>query len=375
MQTPDADIKEFPKLYPGGVMHEIPFEEILQKLGELNAKKVLIQAPEGLKKETQALAEFLEMNGVEVIINGDINYGACDLADREVRMLGCDVLIHLGHSYMQLNLEVPTIFVPAFAKVDVVKTLEKNLDEIKKLGKKIALVTTVQHIRDLKRAKAFLEERGFQVFIGEGDNRVSFAGQVLGCNFTTARVEEQVGGILFIGSGYFHPVGVSLATKKPTLAINPYSGDFTWMDSEVERIVRKRWGMIAKAYDARKFGVIVSTKKGQLRLNEARRIMKLLKEHGRKAQLIATNHISPEALEGFDFDAYVVVACPRVPIDDAGRWKKPVLTPPEVELLLGLREEYEFDEILGGRRETDEPLGISLKLPKGFCESIQHSGD
>ncbi|AHF81100.1 diphthamide biosynthesis enzyme Dph2 [Thermococcus paralvinellae] len=345
-------------------MHEIPFEEILQNLRELIAKKVLIQTPEGLKREAQALAEFLEKNGIEVIISGDINYGACDLADKEAKMLGCDVLIHLGHSYMQLNLEVPTIFVPAFAKVDVVKVLEKNLDEIKKLGKKIALVTTVQHIRDLERAKAFLEEKGFQVFIGEGDNRVSFSGQVLGCNFTTAKVGEEVDGILFIGAGYFHPIGVALATKKPTLAINPYSGDFAWMDKEVEKIVRKRWGMIARAYDAKKFGIIISTKKGQLRLGEAKRIMKLLKEHGREAQLIAMNYISPEALDGFDFDAYVVVACPRVPIDDAERWRKPVLTPPEVKLLLGLREGYEFDEILGGKRGKDEPLGISLKLPK-----------
>ncbi|NJE08267.1 diphthamide biosynthesis enzyme Dph2 [Thermococcus sp. M39] len=345
-------------------MHEIPFEEILQNLEELDSKKVLIQTPEGLKKEAQALAEFLEKNGIEVIISGDINYGACDLADREAKMLGCDVLIHLGHSYMQLNLEIPVIFVPAFAKVDVVKALENNLNEIKKLGKKIALVTTVQHIRDLRRVREFLEERGFQVFIGEGDNRVSFAGQVLGCNFTTARVRKEVDGILFIGAGYFHPIGVALATKKPTLAINPYSGDFAWMDKEVEKIVRKRWGMIARAYDAKKFGVIISTKKGQLRLGEAKRIMGLLKEHGREAQLIAMNYINPEALEGFDFDAYVVVACPRVPIDDAEKWRKPVLTPKEVELLLGLREEYEFDEILGGKREIDEPLGISLKLPK-----------
>ncbi|ALM75739.1 S-adenosyl-L-methionine:L-histidine 3-amino-3-carboxypropyltransferase [Thermococcus barophilus] len=345
-----------------GILHEIPFQEILQKIRELNAKKVLIQTPEGLKKEAQALAEFLGKNGVEAIISGDINYGACDLADREAKMLGCDALIHLGHSYMQLNLEVPTLFVPAFAKVDVVKALEKNLNEIKKLGRKIALVTTVQHIRDLERAKQFLEGKGFRVFIGKGDNRVSFAGQILGCNFTAARVGRDVDGILFIGAGYFHPIGVALATKKPTLAINPYSGDFSWVNTE--RIVRKRWGMIAEAYDAKKFGVIISTKRGQLRLGEAKRIMKLLKEHGREAQLIAMNYISPEALEGFDFDAYVVVACPRVPIDDAERWRKPILTPPEVELLLGLREEYEFDEILGGKREKDEPFGISLKLPK-----------
>lgn len=340
-------------------MHEISNGEILRTLRELNARRVLIQTPEGLKREAQALADFLEENGIEAVISGDINYGACDPADREAKMLGCDALIHLGHSYMRLKLEVPTIFVPAFAKVDVVPALEKNIEEIRKLGRRIALVTTAQHIHQLERAKEFLEKAGFEVVVGRGDSRVSWPGQVLGCNFSAAKVDAE--GILFIGAGYFHPLGVALATRKPTLAVNPYSGDAIWVEGEAERLVRKRWAQIAKAIDAKKFGVITSTKKGQLRLAEAKRIVKLLREHGKYAKLIAMNHINYPALEGFDFDAYVVVACPRVPIDDYENWRKPVLTPPEVEILLDLREDYEFDEIRGAERREDEPLGISVK--------------
>ncbi len=37
-------------------------------------------------------------------------------------------------------------------------------------------------------------------------------------------------------------------------------------------------------------------------------------------------------------------------MDDYENWRKPVLTPTEVEILLGLREDYAFDEILGGKR-------------------------
>jgi 2-(3-amino-3-carboxypropyl)histidine synthase len=125
--------------------------------------------------------------------------------------------------------------------------------------------------------------------------------------------------------------------------------------------VRKRWAQIAKAMDAQRFGVITSTKKGQLRFAEAKRVVKLLREHGKYARLLAMNHISYQALEGFDFDAYIVVACPRVPIDDYENWRKPVLTPREVEILLGLREDYEFDEILGVERKEDEPLSVSLR--------------
>ena len=342
-------------------MHEIPAGEILKKLQLIGAKKVLIQSPEGLRKEAEFLARFLEDNGVEAILHGEANYGACDPADLEAKRLGCDALVHLGHSYMRLHLEVPTLFVPAFARVEVVPALEKNLEEIKKLGRRIALVTTAQHIHQLEKAKEFLKGEGFDVLIGRGDSRVSWPGQVLGCNFSAARVDAE--GVLFIGAGYFHPLGVAIATKKPTLAINPYSGDALWMDGEAERLVRKRWAQVAKAMDAESFGVVVSTKKGQLRLGEAKRIIKLLRGRGRRAELIAMDHISYSKLEGFSFDAYVVVACPRVPIDDYENWRKPVLTPKEVEMLLGLREDYEFDEILGVERNADEPLGVSLHGP------------
>ncbi len=339
-------------------MHEVSNREVLETLRELNAERVLIQTPEGLKGEAQNLADFLEGNGIEVIISGDINYGACDPADREAKALGCDALIHLGHSYMTLHLEVPTIFVPAFAKVEVVPALEKNIDKIRKLGRRIALVTTAQHIHRLKGAREFLEKHGFEVIIGKGDSRVSWPGQVLGCNFSSAKVKAE--GVLFVGAGYFHPIGLALATGKPTLAVNPYSGDAIWMDGEAERLIRKRWAQIAKAMDAQSFGVVISTKKGQLRLAEAKRVVKLLREHGKYARLIAMNHISYPALEGFDFDAYVVVACPRVPMDDYENWRKPVLTPTELEILLGLRGDYAFDEIVGVERDKDEPLGIAL---------------
>ncbi len=344
-------------------MHEVPHGEILKELKKLGAECVLIQSPEGLRREAEELAGFLEENGLTVILHGEINYGACDPADSDAKRLGCDALIHLGHSYMRLNLEVPTIFVPAFAKVELVPALEKNIEEIRKLGRRIALVTTAQHVHRLGEARNFLEKNGFEVLIGRGDSRVSWPGQVLGCNFSSAKVEAE--GVLFIGSGLFHPVGVAVATKKPTLAINPYSGDAIWMDAEAERLIRKRWAQIAKAMDAKSFGVVVSTKKGQLRLAEAKRIVELLRGHGRSARLIAMDHISYPKLEGFPFDAYVVVACPRVPIDDYENWRKPVLTPREVELLLGLKKEYEFDEIPGVERREDEPLGIAVHGVRG----------
>jgi 2-(3-amino-3-carboxypropyl)histidine synthase len=60
------------------------------------------------------------------------------------------------------------------------------------------------------------------------------------------------------------------------------------------------------------------------------------------------DNISPDLLLAYmDLDAFVVTACPRVAIDDANMYKKPLLTPKELEIVLDIRkwEDYEIDEI------------------------------
>ena len=58
--------------------------------------------------------------------------------------------------------------------------------------------------------------------------------------------------------------------------------------------------------------------------------------------------ISPELLLPFmDLDAFVVTACPRIAIDDSIWYKKPLLTPQELLIVLDEKtwEDYEIDEI------------------------------
>jgi 2-(3-amino-3-carboxypropyl)histidine synthase len=51
----------------------------------------------------------------------------------------------------------------------------------------------------------------------------------------------------------------------------------------------------------------------------------------------------------FQLDAFVSTACPRLAIDDYLRFRKPMLTPIELEVALGARkwDDYLFDSFLG----------------------------
>ena len=64
---------------------------------------------------------------------------------------------------------------------------------------------------------------------------------------------------------------------------------------------------------------------------------------------MAVNHFSASTLETFrKIDCFVSTACPRIAIDDYMQYEIPIITPVELDVVLGLKkwEDYSFDEIL-----------------------------
>ena len=64
--------------------------------------------------------------------------------------------------------------------------------------------------------------------------------------------------------------------------------------------------------------------------------------------LIEMENTTPQKLDAFGLECWVSTACPRLAIDDYAAFSKPVITPVELEIVLGTRkwEEYLFDEII-----------------------------
>ncbi len=111
--------------------------------------------------------------------------------------------------------------------------------------------------------------------------------------------------------------------------------------------LRRRYAAIAKAKDAQKFGIIVSSKIGQKRWSLAKNLKKTIEKEGKRAYLIMTDNVVPENFY-YGVDAYVNTACPRLTYDDYSRFKKVVLSPIELLIALGIKDwsAFSFDEIV-----------------------------
>ncbi len=306
-------------------------EEVLKKIRKHRAKRIFLQIPEGLKNRALDLAKELERNDLEVFISADPCFGACDLRFSEAEKLGCDIILHIGHSDFGIKTRIPVIYEEYRIDIDPIPFLNKNLDKLKPY-KKIGLVATVQHLSCLEPAKNFLEKKGKYAHTGT-PTKAKHPGQILGCDYSSATcLESMVDCFLFLGTGRFHPVGLATHVKKPVLFLDFETGKLENMEKEKEKTQIIRMMRIEKAKELTNFGILVSTKPGQLNLKTAEKIKGRLEKSGRNAWIIIMDEIRPEKMLGMKLDCLVDCACPRLS-EDSGLFKKPILRPEDIDLL------------------------------------------
>lgn len=101
---------------------------------------------------------------VECLILGDVTYGACCIDDLASRKLGCDFIVHYGHSCLVPIPEMTiknVLYVFVEIGIDITNLLETIAFNIEK-STKIQLMGIVQFNTTLVRVKQLLEkEKGF----------------------------------------------------------------------------------------------------------------------------------------------------------------------------------------------------------------------
>lgn len=321
--------------------YDFELNKVCNLINKKNYSLVGIQLPEGLKIYFSKIIEFIEKKTkAKVIFSADSCYGACDLAN--LKYLGVEFLIHFGHSKITKG-NLPSLFIEVHSSVNVLNSVKKAK---KLLKKNVGLITTIHHIKELEKVRQFLRKNNFNVFIGKRSKRVKYNGQILGCDFSSAKsIAEKVDNFLFIGDGFFHAIGVAVATSKEVVIANPYTNEV--IKANGEEILRKRFSLIEKAKNYKNFGIIIGEKIGQRRTSLALNLKEVAEKKNKKAFLISLNEVN-ENIDYLDVECFVSTLCPRVAIDDIARFKKIILTPQEFEVVLGIKklDDYKFDEIL-----------------------------
>ncbi|HLC59029.1 MAG TPA: diphthamide biosynthesis enzyme Dph2 [archaeon] len=292
---------------------------VVKELKKLNAKKIFVQFPEGIKLRIQDIKRELEKEGFDIALCLERTWGACDIREYEAKMLGCDAIVHVAHRDFGVKSKIPIVYWDYFQDVDPIPALEKELDKLKDY-KNIGLVASLQFIPVMKTVKKYLEDHGKKVFSGKTEE---YEGQILGCRVGAGKlVEDKVDCFLCVSAGKFYPLGLALDTGKRVFNFDLEEGKIFSMDEMRNRVLKVIAWNKAEFKDAKKVGLLVSFKTGQFRNPFS--LKKIIEKQGKEVFVLAMDEFSMDKLEGLKLDVLVNTACPRI-IDDFNKYKIPII--------------------------------------------------
>lgn len=278
----------------------------------------------------------------DTVIMGDVTYGACCVDDFTAKALGADLLVHYGHSCLipvDQTVGIKVLYVFVDIKIDAahfVDSVRLNFP----LSKKLAMVSTIQFVATLHAAAKELRDMGYDITIPQ--SKPLSPGEVLGC--TAPRIPPDTT-LIYLGDGRFHLEAAMIANPQAeAFKYDPYEKKFTQEYYEHSEMRANRRRAIEMSRSAKKFGVILGTLGRQGSTKVLEHLEKRLKSKGKEAVIILLSEIFPNKIDLFnEIDVFIQVACPRLSIDWGTAFKKPLLTPYELSVVLG-DTEWRIDE-------------------------------
>ncbi len=284
----------------------------------------------------------------------DVTYGACCVDDFSAKALGCDLLVHYGHSCLvpvDRTSGIKMLYVFVDIKIDslhFIQTIVHNFGEGEGNRPRLAFVSTIQFVATLQSTALELRsEHGFQVTIPQ--SKPLSPGEILGC--TSPQIND-ADILIYLGDGRFHFESAMIANPKLrafrfvvlqkvinalrgnkssfVFRYDPYSKVFSEEFYDHSLMQSNRRQAIAKAKTSKHWGIILGTLGRQGNPTILELLYKKLKAKGVRVTTLLLSEIFPQKLSLMsDVGAWVQIACPRLSIDWGQAFEKPLLTPYE----------------------------------------------
>ncbi|KAH6531313.1 hypothetical protein HBI81_091140 [Parastagonospora nodorum] len=346
----DQEINDAIALLPPNYNFEI--HKCIHRIRTSGAKSIALQFPEGLLLFATTISDILTRfcPGTSTLIMGDVTYGACCIDDYTARALGCDLLIHYAHSCLipVAVTKIATLYIFVSISIDtqhLINTITENFPA----GRAIALVGTIQFNATIHGIVPILRREGYNPIVPQ--IAPLSKGEVLGCTspsmaikagqFNARGKEEEVPDlILYLGDGRFHLESAMIANPSlPAYRYDPYSRRLTHEVYEHDQLYDLRRSAILTARKARKWGVILGSLGRQGNPHTLTLIENELQRQGITCINLLMSEIFPGKLAMMsDVEAWVQIACPRLSIDWGYAFPRPLLSPYEALVALGVRD-------------------------------------
>ena len=244
--------------------------------------------------------------------------------------------------------KIATLYIFVAISIDT-QHLLNTITENFSVGKTMALVGTIQFNATIHGIVPILRKAGYNPFIPQ--IAPLSKGEILGCTSPSmaikpgqldarGREEEVPDLILYLGDGRFHLESAMIANPTlPAYRYDPYSRRLTHEKYEHDSLYDLRRTAILTARKAQTWGIILGSLGRQGNPHTLTLIENELARQGIRCVNLLMSEIFPGKLAMMaDVEAWVQIACPRLSIDWGYAFPRPLLSPYEALVALGIRE-------------------------------------
>ncbi|KPV78283.1 uncharacterized protein RHOBADRAFT_32925 [Rhodotorula graminis WP1] len=383
-------------LLPSNYNFEIP-KSVAQILRN-RATRVALQMPEGLAMYGCAIVDILErFTGAECVIMGDVTYGACCIDDYTARALGCDMMIHYGHSCLVPvdTTTIKTLYVFVEIGVDrqhLAGTVRLNFPTCIPPRGAGALASGASGEGNSASSEVAAASPRFEVVVPQV--KPLSPGEILGC--TAPKLAADTDALLYVGDGRFHLESIMIQNPLvPAFRYDPYTKRLTRELYDHAEMREVRGQAVARARDSLSWAVVLGTlgRQGNLR------VLKSVTRHldappATSSTMLSTttpsstssstpfipillSELSPAKLSLLQgISTFVQTSCPRLSIDWGYAFSRPLLSPYEAAVALGVDGARGWKDMgrdaeqrgLEGARKGDEDYPMDFYSDKGLGE-------
>lgn len=334
---------------------------VIKVVNKKGYKRVLFQGPDGLRNQLANLAKEIssKLAHVEIIIDGERDFGACDIPYDKAIKLGVDAIFHFGHiefpatkeQLSVINGQVPVEYFPVYDDSRITTKIINELVSWLEEGVTAAIVYSLQYKRQFLEIVRYLDKIGIPLINTKARELGLDKWQIIGCNIgILERFVDETNCVIVVSGGLFHGLGVGLYSGLPTLVVDVPRGEVYNIERELKRYRSLIAYNISRVSECRNFGVIVSTKSFQYNYSTAKFIHEyLINNLEKNSVLLVMDFINNDILEYFpSLDAFIQTACPRISIDDLIGYKRPILNVEQFLIFIGKKK---FEEVYPWKRQ------------------------
>jgi len=342
--TNDPQLQLAMKVLPDNYNLEVP--KTVWRIRRDGFQRVALQLPEGLAMFATTLADIIEtFTEAETVIMADVTYGACCVDDFSAVALGCDLMVHYGHSCLvpvDQTAGIKMLYIFVDIRIDslhFIESLKANLS--KEEG--VSLVSTIQFVATLQAAAAELRGEGWVVEVPQA--KPLSPGEILGCTSPDMSASSS---LVYLGDGRFHLESAMIANPRvKAFRYDPYSKVFSREHYDHELMQRNRRAAVEAARASSSWGLILGTLGRQGNPAVLEHLKAKAEAAGKAVITVLLSEIFPQKLALMPgVGAWVQVACPRLSIDWGLAFPQPILSPYEAAVALeaaAWQETYPMD--------------------------------